>query len=151
MRTNRIALAAASFAAIAATWAGTPVAAADVVSVTAVGEVLGIGDWSIQVVTDNCSPVWVFDNGTLITDQPLVPKAVPFDSCSPTANFASMGWYPTTKGTHRVVAEQRDASGRVVSSKSTEYVVTEIPCGPSSGSACSVISALTSGSSSGGS
>ncbi|MEU0538885.1 hypothetical protein ABZ319_03380 [Nocardia sp. NPDC005978] len=118
-----------------------PAASAEVTSLSISGDRAGeINDWNIAAVTDDCAPVWFYDNGTLISDEPVVPVNPGYDFCRPNNNFASIGWLPTTKGVHHIVVEQRNAAGQVVSSISEDYFVEKVPCRSGTGSACQIAS-----------
>lgn len=137
---NRIGWAVAGFAGVAAIGlgAGVPVASAAVTSVAVRGDEQGdLNDWNVQVFTDDCAPVWFLDNGTLMSEQPVQPRTSPFDSCGAGQhNLAALAWNPTTTGVHHIVAEQRDATGQVLSSKSSDFTVAKLPCTSSGTSSC---------------
>lgn len=136
MRTNRIVLAAAGFAGIAAICAGTPVASADITGVSAHYGVFDLS-WggSIAVTTTDCALVRITVDGKYLPSDPFVPVSTRFskEACIPGAtNYVDVGWQPSTPGRHRIEVVQRDADGKVISTKSIDYNV-ECPTGMSGG------------------
>ncbi|MEU0538884.1 hypothetical protein ABZ319_03375 [Nocardia sp. NPDC005978] len=140
MNSRRIVLAVAAFAGIAASWAAAPVASAEITSMKVYGHYSGmyvVPTWMITITTTDCYPVRFFDNGT-----PIPGSSVSRPNCEPGVSApVSVSWYPTTRGNHHIVAEQRDADGNVINSRSADFTVDQIPCLPEDTLLCSLGSA----------
>ncbi|MGX1809607.1 hypothetical protein ACWIGI_28120 [Nocardia sp. NPDC055321] len=93
--------------------------------------------WQIEIVTTDCGPVQFFDNGIEIPR-----RSGNYVNCQPGEyRRISVDWFPTTRGNHHIVAEQRDADGTVISTRSGDHYVGEIPCLPNFTLACNLGSA----------
>ncbi|MFE3754979.1 hypothetical protein ACFXO9_11780 [Nocardia tengchongensis] len=165
MRKGRIGLALSAFAAVAVSLAGSPLAAADIqslsVNATSRSYDAGMMAWSIEVwvtcdpaSTPVAPPIHLTDNGAPISGSPVAagtgygPSLVCAYSNGTQHESPTRAMYtPRTLGAHHIVATQYRPDGSVLSTMSQDVNVTESPC-TVIGSVALPISCMTSGSAS---